>query len=235
MIFKAVSRKALDMEDNEDHFVIDNLEYNNTEVEGDTNFGFYAVFTGKGSKETGIMASNAAAKEVAKVALLNKQARIDSILNICDGANKAVIGIAIGNALYNDVTAAMAGLMILYDKFIWFNVGESRVYRLRAHFLRRFSNPVPNAENRRLTRDNFYLGNKELTKTSINIGEVEYGVADKDVFFLATEGVFNAINEDMVWRILDTKPNIEEASIALVSEIESKKPKTSYTFIIVKI
>jgi serine/threonine protein phosphatase PrpC len=63
----------------------------------------------------------------------------DELLDFLRGINKAVFDLAVEDTQLQGMGTTAAGLICLSDALLWFNIGDSKVFRFRDDFLRQLS------------------------------------------------------------------------------------------------
>ncbi|WP_170330791.1 PP2C family protein-serine/threonine phosphatase [Ruegeria arenilitoris] len=82
------------------------------------------------------------ASDLVASAFLSNTLRLEStfdVVEVLQNANKSIYDLAAANTLLEGMGTTVAGLACLPDKLIWFNVGDSKIFRFRDGVLHQLS------------------------------------------------------------------------------------------------
>jgi len=222
----------------QEHQSLKNIE--DVELDEEDNFAV-GIFDGMGGETNGQMASYLAAKyttdHIDNLMPFNeeriKQLLHDINMHVFNEKNKAKITARVGT------TASMAFKQD--DTFYFANVGDSPIYYLRNHELRRLSHPHTNAA---------YLKARGITERKpalteyIGIGDQEFYISPYvtsldyeigDLYLLCSDGLTDMVDINDIAKILDDNKHLPDTTGKLVRKALEHGGEDNITVILIEI
>jgi protein phosphatase len=244
----AYSNKGTVRDHNEDCFFIQDQTYVDTEVVLDKAIIIAAVLDGVGGSECGEVASKTAADYFHQHYMDSNESSIIELLRKC---NDQVL-LEADQTGCEGMATTIAGIALDIEKSIVtiFNIGDSRVYRVRKGLLKQLSydhsmfnmlkemNKVA-TEDYSKYQDNHtitdYLGNKNFTDQSVYYNSIDFGVREKDIFFICSDGVSDQVNDEQLLNILNQNLDREQLKIVINENILMDGAPDNFTYIYIEI
>ncbi len=245
----AISENGYVKSNNEDTYLINDSVFIDSNTELSENASVFVVFDGIGGNSSGEVAAKVASEYFAskyKDILLSNE---DSLKDIIEQANSEVLKYATTDTHNNGMGTTLAGMILLEDRWIVFNVGDSRVYRLRNGLFKYFSvddsyfnylksmglvkeeDSEKYANNHKITA---YLGNPHFDKEQIHVFSIDFGVRAGDTFLLCTDGVSDMVDDDTMRSILESGHSIRHLSEQIRQHILKAGAMDNFTYILVQ-
>lgn len=237
-------------DNNEDCFVLNDVAYYDQNADHTSMVLLAAVFDGVGGSNYGEVASQMAATLLAR----SYQKLMDSSLiemeQVIHQINEALLQKMIEKPIYRGFATTIAGVVIQKDTLVTYNLGDSRIYRLRSGLLRQLSIDdtyfnLMKSMGRASTEDyhkyenshviTAYLGKKDLEPDEIHVLEFSYGVTSGDIILICSDGVTDMCDDQTLETILSKSIPVSEKSTEIIEVIESNGSKDNYTFIMIEV
>lgn len=172
-----------------------------------------AVFDGVGGEKHGADAAEIAASCFNNMEL--NSCNQDSLVACIQRANEKIIKEQKRAADYSKMATTVAGIYLKNDDFLAFNVGDSRVYRVRGPFVTKLSEDhTLNNELRALgldTREDQahvitrYLGGSSWTPEIVDGKDRSL---EEDVFVLCTDGISDVVSDEELVSLINRNKDI---------------------------
>ena len=231
----AYSEKGIERSANEDRLMVDNRVLNSTRLSGKTNGGFIAVVCdGVGSTSGG-----AKAAEMITNSFKNFDIEICSPLLVSRHLNKInrkMIEEEKRNNDMNNMASTVAGIIIIDNRFLLFNMGDTRIYKFYNGKLSVMTkdHTVTNHFNHFDLNSNIitcYMGgNGDACFPSFRKGIAENG----SIFLACSDGVYKSIDENDIKDILNNDCTIEQKERAILKHVLQNGSKDDRSMVIVK-
>lgn len=202
------------------------------EVLSDTN-ELFAVFDGMGGEACGEIASFIAASHC-ELFCKERDKYDEYLYELCDILNRRICDETAARSL---VLMGTTAAMIQFNKsdIYVLNIGDSRIYKLSHHKLKRISEDhvaYGYSSKPPLTR---FLGSPYSAGNPIKpyIAMGKYKVSD--IFMLCSDGITDMISEDDIQNIIDQKKSLEELSEELINAAMDNGGVDNATVILCKI
>ncbi len=240
MKVEGVSNKGLVKSNNEDCYVIDDKYL------FDTSFCYEKanlifVCDGVSESKLGAYASKFVCDDISKnynniISFTDEQLRKyfeginDSLVKNCDKAYTTIAGIITTKNFLKVV-----------------NVGDSKVYRFREEILKQLTTDDTYYEYLKRINDQKYeeyknshiitncLGQNKFDKNSIHINNIEFGVMEKDIFLICSDGVSDMVSRDYIVSVLLSKKSLKSKIKALEKEVLKNGAIDNYTMILLEV
>ena len=128
-------------------------------------------------------------------------------------ANRAITREAMENPEYQDMGCTVTGVLFLENQTVFFNAGDSRVYRLRGSVLKKMTQD--NSEEERLRRAGVASGselrNGRITKylggcsEDADITVISVGALPGDRYLLCSDGLWSGLDKETITGYLEQK------------------------------
>jgi len=196
------------------------------------------VCDGVGGAPFGYKAAQIAAESVSR--LYGEELTVRAIRETISSANEKVLAAQKADREHSGMATTVAGIYISGDDCIAFNVGDSRVYRLRTYLSQLSTDhsrkqaqielgliPTPGAEAE-LTR---CIGcDNSAPEIVLGFGRV----LKDDIYILCTDGVWGELDDDDFIKSLSKKSSIEKAAESLVDLAKEKGSQDNLSIIIIR-
>jgi protein phosphatase len=228
MKYVAVSNIGKVKSNNEDSFTVGSKFWQGDIIKSGENENCFAVFDGVGGVDNGEIASIVAAKEFSIF--------FDGLHNIppIEEVKKELLHT--NGLIVEEGNMATTAVGIIYEKdnFLWFNMGDSRLYRMRNGLLFQFSVDDKTIAGSHVITS--YLGSKYVDPSDINIGIIEQSVRLGDIFFLCSDGVSDMITDTQLEEFINSDYDIISIANNIKSFILQKtRAADNFTFIIMEV
>jgi len=224
---------------NEDCYSIDNKCFYNEKVMLDkalSLFVFDGVSTSNDGKNASLLAANIVANSYEKLFEYSD----NEIKSLLKDINDKIISENIGST-------TIAGFIIFGSNLKIINMGDSKVYRVREGLLKKLTVDDTYYEYLKSINNENYnqyenshiitscLGMPNFDCNNIHLKEVDFGIMEKDVLFVCSDGVSDLINETELVSILDSDDSLEKKVDIMDKLIIDRGMHDNYTLIIMEV
>ena len=240
----AYTNFGLKYDHNEDSYLIDGVAFNDKNTQrNDDDVYSVAVFDGVGGANAGEIASITAAQEMCK--RLTATSSDEDIKDALQQANESVLRRASEQNSMHGMACTAVGLLLRKDGITAYNVGDSRVYKIKSGMMMQISTDdsyenylikeygerlESSAGNHTITA---CLGTQNFRKEDVHIN-VFSAIAEGERYFLCSDGVTDYIDIDDLEDVLLSNCSFEEMSREIHRHVYENGAKDNFTFIILE-
>ena len=147
----------------------------------------------------------------------------------------------------NGLKTTLVGIYANQDVFIYYNLGDSRVYRYRKGYFQRLTrddSKIQDMLDREIITEEEAMNHPEKNiinkcigysdECELNIYSSNIGLIPDDIIFLCSDGVTDVIDDDTLKSIFDKKGSIEESLEEIHSLSLKNGSKDNISLIIIK-
>ncbi len=152
--------------------------------------------------------------------------------------NRWVITEQANSREFNGMASTVAGIVLSSDRYMVFNLGDTRVYKIcsngmellsRDHLRQAETCPIPESGNDRFITS-YIGGDGRACFPTIKKGNAEKG----DIFFLCSDGVYKFISEVQLKDILASKNSLEQKKRAILNLSLQNGSRDDLSIILIK-
>ena len=227
---------------NEDSYLINGVCRYGENLSGEAAIYSAAVFDGVGGANAGEAASTLATREAAK--RIKPQLSAAELKQTFIDVNNAVVTEAQSAPELHGMACTVAGILFRKDETIIYNVGDSKVFKIKSGLMMQLSTDdtysayiartygegyTPPGNDHRITA---YLGNPGYDAEQLHINVVS-AVGEDEIYFICTDGVTDYINPDYLENVLtNSTMTLTEKSKKISSAVFSNGAKDNFTYIL---
>jgi PPM family protein phosphatase len=176
----------------------------------------FIVCDGMGGHAAGQIASELAAKTFIDVYLSHPGIEpVEAVVSAIQAANRYVFMVSQSVASRKGMGTTFSGLVIVQDKAIAVQVGDSRVYRLRNGVMDQITNDHTYMDEMikvgALTREEAMVHpHKHVLTRAVGVEEnvaqdvFEFEVLEGDIYLLCSDGILNHVDDDQIFNFLSS-------------------------------
>ena len=206
----------------------------------------YAVADGMGGHDAGDKASQAVIAQLSAI-VGRENLTPDDVADAIDAAHGSVRLVAEGRPRGAGSTLTGAAVVIQHERPHWliFNIGDSRVYRLRGHDFGQLTVDHSIAQELvdegKLAREDMasYEGRNVITKAvGADYSDADfwlYPVVSGERLLMCSDGLSGELTDDAMARILLDEPDPQEAADALLQQALTNGGRDNVTVVVVEI
>lgn len=149
--------------------------------------------------------------------------------------------------MYDNAYTTVAGIIIRDSTLIVVNVGDSKVFRFRNGLIKQLSKDDTYYEYLKDIKDpncELYANSHTITNcigvssfnsNNMHINEIEYGIMEKDIFVICSDGVSDMLNESKMLEIFEGKESLKNKLKAMEKEIIYQGALDNYTLVLLEV
>ena len=239
---------GVDNKKNDDRIMIQKNVYESGIHENTFSFPFHcAICDGVGGEEDGDKAAEFVLNKLTEKQL-DLVSGIDEMKSVLNDVNQKLISFQLDNKVVHGMKTTLVGISLYEDRVIYYNSGDSRLYRMRAGVLCKLSEDHSIAQEmilNGLITENFEeelmkcsqitrcLGVKDVLPPYIK--KINIPALYNDIYLLCSDGLWGVVNDGAIGSILGKNNSLKEKLNELYRMAEDNGSKDNISIIIIKI
>lgn len=233
---------------NDDRIMIQKNVYETGIHENIFNLPFHcAICDGVGGLEDGDKAAEFVLNKLTEKQL-DRISDIDEMKSVLNDINQKLISFQLNNRITHGMKTTLVGISLYEDRVIYYNSGDSRLYRMRAGVMCKLSEDHSIAQEmiiNGLITENF---EEELMKCSQitrcfgvmdvlppYIRKINIPALYNDIYLLCSDGLWGVVNDDALGDVLRKNNSLKEKMDELYKLAESNGSKDNISIAIIRI
>jgi len=203
----------------------------------------FAVADGMGGHNAGEIASEFAINKIlnfkeffSSLIFLDFKSSFEKIIGMI---NDDLLKMGNYDPLKKDLGTTLTGIVFSNNYISTFNIGDSRIYKLRGGFLNQITKDHSLSQETQMD----FVANNILTNCLgggiinpyVDIESIAEKLVDEDIYLICSDGLYNMISTDDLEKILDSNKILNEIGDELVSIAKKNGGKDNVSLILIKL